>query len=141
MIVELEGDRAWRQSQRDVLVASDCVETKKLLDGELAHPSGPLFRTTGPMSVCDEVIFQDFQKTMTPFAAPSQTNIATEFKNKMVFALTPSVCGGGRWDEDGPAGSRQKSEQDDGGRADRGAAGQQTRVRGANNMIRRVRRR
>ena len=43
MIVELKGDRAWRQSQRDALVASDCVETKTLFDSELAHPSGHSF--------------------------------------------------------------------------------------------------
>ena len=59
------------------------------------------------MSVCDEMIFHDNQKTMTPFAAPSQTNIVFELQNKMGFALTPSVCGGRKWDEAGPAGSRK----------------------------------
>ena len=47
MIVELEGDRAWRQSQRDALVPSDCGETKKLLDSELAHPSCHSFEPLG----------------------------------------------------------------------------------------------
>ena len=47
MIVELEGDRAWRQSQRDAFFASDCAETKKLLDGELAHPEGHSFEPLG----------------------------------------------------------------------------------------------
>ena len=59
------------------------------------------------MSACDEVIFQDVQTTMTPLVAPSQTKIAFGFEHKMGFALTPSVCGGRRWGEAGPAGSRK----------------------------------
>ena len=60
------------------------------------------------MSACDEVIFQNFETTMTLLAAPSQTKIDFRLKHQNGFALNPSVSGGrGRWDEEGPTGSRK----------------------------------